>query len=42
LNPDSSDLHNLLETSDRPLNSLTKAELCPGTDILDHINADLR
>ncbi len=34
LNPDTSDLHDLIQTSDRPLNSLTKNELCPGSEIL--------
>lgn len=42
VDPDSSDLHQLLQTNDRPLNSLTKAELCPGAGILRDINADLR
>jgi len=36
------ELHHLLQTSDRPLNSLTKEELCPGSDILKEINADMR
>src|SRR5207249_8318166 len=38
----SSDLHDLIQTSDKPLNSLTKSELCPGSDILAKINAGLR
>ncbi len=42
MNPDCNDLHNLLQTSDRPLNSLTKEDLCPGSEILKTINADLR
>ena len=39
---DSSDLHEILQTSDRPLNSLSKDELCPGRDVLVKINASLR
>lgn len=42
LNPDTSDLHDLIQTSDRPLNSLSQAELCPGSETLDKINASLR
>ena len=37
-----SDLHDLIQTNERPLNTLTKAELCPGSDILAKINAGLR
>jgi 2-oxoglutarate ferredoxin oxidoreductase subunit beta len=40
--PDTSDLHDLIQTSDRPLNSLTKDELCPGSEILADINNNLR
>ncbi len=42
MNPDCSDLHNMLQTSDRALNSLSKEELCPGSEMLKNINADLR
>ena len=42
LNPDCRDLHELIQTSDKPLNSLTESELCPGSGILDQINADFR
>ena len=42
LDPESSDLHNILKTSDRPLNALTKDELCPGSDALAPLNASLR
>ncbi len=42
LDPESSDLHNILKTSDRPLNALTKDELCPGSDALSKLNASLR
>lgn len=38
----STDLHQLINTSDRPLNSLTQAELCPGSDLLAKINEGLR
>lgn len=39
---DSSDLHDLLKTSDRPLNKLDKKDLCPGSEILSKINSGLR
>ncbi len=42
LDPDSEDLHAMIETSHIPLNTLTEKELCPGPDILKAINADLR
>jgi 2-oxoglutarate ferredoxin oxidoreductase subunit beta len=42
VDPDSSDLHELIKTTDRPLNTLTKNDLCPGTDALAKINAGLR
>ncbi|HEX3100157.1 MAG TPA: hypothetical protein VHQ01_00120, partial [Pyrinomonadaceae bacterium] len=42
MDPDTSDLHDLIKTSDGPLNSLTKAELCPGSEALDKLNAGLR
>ncbi len=42
VNPDAHDLHHMIKTSDHPLNSLTKADLCPGSAILVDINAELR
>lgn len=42
VSPDSQDLHTLLQTSDKPLNSLTKADLCPGSKAIEDINAGLR
>ncbi len=39
MEPDTSDLHEMIQTSDRPLNSLTKDELCPGSDMLAELNA---
>ena len=42
MNSDSEDLHDLLQTSERPLNKLTKSELCPGSEILDGINDSFR
>jgi 2-oxoglutarate/2-oxoacid ferredoxin oxidoreductase subunit beta len=40
--PDSSDLHQNLNTVDTPLNQLGERELCPGTVALERINASLR
>jgi 2-oxoglutarate ferredoxin oxidoreductase subunit beta len=42
MNPNSVDLHELIETSNKPLNSLKKSDLCPGSEALKSINADLR
>ena len=42
LDPETNDLHNLLNTSEHPLNKLTKNDLCPGSDILQKINSSLR
>ncbi len=38
----STDLHHTIHTSDRPLNSLRQAELCPGASVLADINEELR
>jgi 2-oxoglutarate/2-oxoacid ferredoxin oxidoreductase subunit beta len=37
-----SELHEVLGTTDRPLNELSERELCPGSKVLDAINASLR
>lgn len=42
LNPESTELHDMLGTTEKPLRSLTEAELCPGQKALDAINAELR
>ena len=42
INSDSSDLHDILETADTPLNSLTQVDLCPGSVALSKLNASLR
>ncbi|HYJ90205.1 MAG TPA: hypothetical protein VEV84_02770, partial [Pyrinomonadaceae bacterium] len=39
---DSRDLHDIIQTNERPLNTLTEAELCPGSSALEKINAGLR
>ncbi|MGI9524223.1 MAG: 2-oxoacid:ferredoxin oxidoreductase subunit beta [Hyphomicrobiaceae bacterium] len=36
------DLHDVLATSGRPLNAIPASELCPGSVVLDSINARLR
>jgi 2-oxoglutarate ferredoxin oxidoreductase subunit beta len=38
INPDTSDLHSMLATSETPLNSVTQTALCPGSDVLTAIN----
>jgi 2-oxoglutarate ferredoxin oxidoreductase subunit beta len=42
LNEDSADLHNMLKTSDRPLNALPQETLCPGSQALEKLNESLR
>lgn len=42
INRDREDLHDVLGTVRRPLNTLGEQELCPGSKILDSINAGLR
>lgn len=42
MNPDTQDLHHTLNTSDVPLNTLTKKELCPGSQTLASINSEYR
>jgi 2-oxoglutarate/2-oxoacid ferredoxin oxidoreductase subunit beta len=42
VDPDSKDLHDVLNTVDRPLNSLKEESLCPGSSKLGAINAAFR
>jgi 2-oxoglutarate ferredoxin oxidoreductase subunit beta len=42
MDPESKDLHDLIATTARPLNSLDKTTLCPGSDVLSKINNSLR
>ncbi|MCC2098503.1 MAG: 2-oxoacid:ferredoxin oxidoreductase subunit beta [Hyphomicrobiales bacterium] len=42
LDPEPEDLHNHLGTVETPLNTLNEAELCPGSEALEKINASLR
>ncbi|HOZ87637.1 MAG TPA: thiamine pyrophosphate-dependent enzyme, partial [Bacteroidia bacterium] len=42
MNPETTDLHHTLDTNTKPLNTLTKKDLCPGAGILKDINAELR
>ncbi|MCC7039717.1 MAG: 2-oxoacid:ferredoxin oxidoreductase subunit beta [Burkholderiales bacterium] len=42
LHPESSDMHDALETIEAPLNALTDAELVPGNAALAGVNASLR
>jgi 2-oxoglutarate ferredoxin oxidoreductase subunit beta len=42
LNEDSRDLHDLIETTERPLNTLDKSALCPGSEALVKLNESLR
>lgn len=42
VNPETSDLHSMIKTTSRPLNSLEKEVLCPGAEALKDINRNLR
>ncbi|MBS0313990.1 MAG: 2-oxoacid:ferredoxin oxidoreductase subunit beta [Proteobacteria bacterium] len=42
VDPLATDLHTAFNTTERPLNTLGRAELCPGARALDKINASLR
>ena len=42
MDKNSRDLHDVLETSQRPLNRLEESDLCPGNKMLENINASLR
>jgi 2-oxoglutarate ferredoxin oxidoreductase subunit beta len=42
MNPDTQDLHEILDTSETPLNKLTEKDLCPGSEILKGINDSFR
>src|SRR5487761_2108962 len=42
VDPDSEDLHAHLNTVETPLNTLEASDLCPGSAVLDRINATLR
>jgi 2-oxoglutarate/2-oxoacid ferredoxin oxidoreductase subunit beta len=40
--PETEDLHAMIETCDRPLNTLVESDLCPGSEALEKINASNR
>ena len=42
IDPSPVDMHDALNTADRPLNALGKEDLCPGAEKLAKINASLR
>ena len=42
VDPEPEDLHRNFNTVGTPLNSLAEAELCPGSAMLEKINASLR
>ena len=42
VHPDGSDLHQTINTTDRPLNMLSRSELCPGSGALEKLNESLR
>lgn len=42
IDPEAAETHQFLNTTSKPLNTLTEKELCPGSPALDRINASLR
>ncbi len=42
INPETHDLHEMIQTSHTPLNVMTEKELCPGANALEELNAELR
>ena len=42
MDPDSKDMHKMIETCTKPLNRLVEADLCPGNRVLQDINDSLR
>ncbi|AEE51524.1 2-oxoacid:ferredoxin oxidoreductase subunit beta [Haliscomenobacter hydrossis] len=42
IDPDTQDLHDILNTVDKPLNELREEDLCPGSGALEEINRSLR
>lgn len=42
IEPETKDLHHLIQSTDKPLNSLKQDVLCPGNNTLQDINASLR
>ena len=42
IDPDTQDLHDILNTVDKPLNELREEDLCPGSGALEEINQSLR
>jgi 2-oxoglutarate ferredoxin oxidoreductase subunit beta len=40
--PETQDLHRIINSSDRPLNKLQQTELCPGSTALEKLNQSLR
>jgi 2-oxoglutarate ferredoxin oxidoreductase subunit beta len=42
IHPESSELHEILDTTEKPLNALVQSEVCPGADALAGINESFR
>jgi 2-oxoglutarate/2-oxoacid ferredoxin oxidoreductase subunit beta len=42
INPETTGLHDLINTSNTPLNELKEKDLCPGVEALEEINQELR
>jgi 2-oxoglutarate ferredoxin oxidoreductase subunit beta len=40
--PETDDLHSMIETCDKPLNTLAESDLCPGSAVLEKINSSNR
>jgi len=42
IDPNTQELHEMIETTNKPLRNLTEKDLCPGSKALDTINESLR
>ena len=42
VDPDAVECHDIMDTVSQPLNELTEADLCPGSDTLDALNQRYR
>jgi 2-oxoglutarate ferredoxin oxidoreductase subunit beta len=42
VDPDADDMHGYLNTVEKPFNELNERELCPGSAVLEKLNASLR
>jgi len=42
IEPETTDLHAMIQTSDTPLNTMDESQLCPGSKALEALNEEFR